>query len=98
MVIDVAERRRSVDVAAALLDTPDVWHRVEPDDLAPLARCLRKARGLMRSDVVAGTGLSGPYLSQLETGARRGSWSVLTRWLAAFDVEIAIVVRRRSAP
>lgn len=68
------------DVALALIHSPE---RV---------RTLRDYRGLTQSELAAATGVSVPYLSQLEGGKRRGSAKVLAKLAAALKVDLELLV------
>jgi DNA-binding XRE family transcriptional regulator len=61
-------------------------HRREP------VRVLREYRGLTQPQLAAAAGISVPYLSQLESGKRRGSARVLSRLAAALTVDLELLV------
>ncbi|MCU0486639.1 MAG: helix-turn-helix transcriptional regulator, partial [Anaerolineales bacterium] len=48
----------------------------------------REFRGLSQQDVAERIGISIPYLSQLETGKRRGSFAVLSTLARALGVPL----------
>jgi len=57
------------------------WFQTEGWDPAALGRAIvqrREELGLSRKEVAAGSGLSYPYLSELENGTKQGSPSALT--------------------
>jgi transcriptional regulator with XRE-family HTH domain len=51
-------------------------------------RVWRRFRGLTRQRLAAKARISKPYLSQLESGAREGSMSVLKRLAAALELDV----------
>jgi len=48
----------------------------------------REHRGLTQEELGARTGLSGPYLSQIESGKREGTIKVFSALAKALDVDI----------
>jgi ribosome-binding protein aMBF1 (putative translation factor) len=68
------------DVALALI------HQREP------VRVQREHRALTQPQLAAAAGISVPYLSQLESGKRRGSVKVLSRLAAALDIDLDLLV------
>jgi transcriptional regulator with XRE-family HTH domain len=55
-------------------------------------RILRENRGLTQPQLAGPNGISVPYLSQLESGKRRGSARVLSRLTAALAVDLKLLV------
>ena len=51
-------------------------------------RVWREHRGLTQEELGARTGLSGPYLSQIESGKREGTVKVFAALAKALDVDI----------
>jgi len=58
------------------------------DGVAPV-KVYREYRGLRAGELAAEVGISQDYLSEIETGKKTGSLSVLTRLAAALDVELS---------
>jgi DNA-binding XRE family transcriptional regulator len=61
-------------------------HRREP------VRVLREQRDLTQPRLAATTGISVPYLCQLESGKRHGSERVLSRLAATLTVDLELLV------
>jgi transcriptional regulator with XRE-family HTH domain len=57
------------------------------EDFGAVLKARREARGLTRRDLVDASGLSYPYISQLETGSRLPSHKSLARLARALHVE-----------
>ena len=55
-------------------------------------RVWREHRGLTQEELGARTGLSGPYLSQIESGKREGTVKVFAALAKALDVDIGDLV------
>ncbi len=55
-------------------------------------RVLREHRGLTQPQLAAAAGISVPYLSQLESGKRRGSAQVLAKLATALKVDLELLV------
>ena len=56
------------------------------NQLGKTIRILRHAKGMKVSDVARGSGVSVPYVSLLESGARQPSLDVITRIAATLEV------------
>jgi transcriptional regulator with XRE-family HTH domain len=61
--------------------------------LAAALREQREARGLSRRDVADRSGLSYPYVSQLENGDREPSLDALGKLAAAFQVPVEVLLK-----
>jgi len=59
---------------------------------ADAVRVLRKYRGLTQAQLATAAGISVPYLSQLESGKRRGSAKILAALAAALKVDLELLV------
>lgn len=57
-------------------------------------RVLREYRGWTQPQLAAAAGISIPYLSQLESGKRRGSANILSALAAALRVDLDMLVAR----
>lgn len=55
-------------------------------------RSLREYRGMTQPQLASKAGISAPYLSQLESGRRRGSAKVLAAIATALNVELEMLV------
>lgn len=81
-----------------LPDSPEVWAA-----LGHVIKIERVARGLERKELAEMTGISYPYLSEIETGKKRPSWSALgaiadALTLRASDLLAAAETRAHAAP
>ena len=103
-VIPIAEYERLVDAAeeAADIRAVDAYRQAGaetfPDSVAErlLTDCnpvtvFREYRGLSRAALARKAGLSAAYLTQIETGLRRGSVDVLKGIARALDVDLDLL-------
>lgn len=65
--------------------------------LGAVARQIRLARGMTLRDLDKATGISAPYLSQLERGDRRPSTEAIDAWFAGLGYDVSLLVRRRDS-
>ncbi|GAA3069299.1 hypothetical protein GCM10020254_11320 [Streptomyces goshikiensis] len=63
-----------------------------------MIRAWRKRRGISMASLAAGSGLSQPFLSQLERGLATPSLSSIYRIAEALDVTPGTFLRPRTAP
>ncbi len=55
----------------------------------------RKRAGMTQQQLADGAGISKPYLSQIETGKRKGTTEILSAIAKALDVSLDDVVERK---
>lgn len=55
-------------------------------------KILRKYRGMTQDDLAAASGLSRPYLAEIETGRKDGSVSAIKTLAAALEVEAGLLL------
>ncbi|MGM0855589.1 MAG: helix-turn-helix domain-containing protein [Pseudomonadota bacterium] len=87
------EDRDDIDAADAVVASgeesfPEAVVDALLDGVAPV-KVYREYRGLRAGELAAKVGISQGYLSEIETGKKTGSLSVLTRMAAALDVELS---------
>jgi DNA-binding XRE family transcriptional regulator len=55
-------------------------------------RAFREFRGMTQHDMAQGAEITVPYLSQLESGKRKGALEVMVRVAKALDVDLELLV------
>ncbi len=66
------------------------------NDLGELLRRARKHQGLRQVDVATRASVRQALVSELETGATRAKLDTVIKVLAALDLDLAIVPRRKA--
>jgi DNA-binding XRE family transcriptional regulator len=82
---DYDEARRAVEEGEELVPSHVVYAILEGE--SPI-RVWRKHRGLTQQQLAEAAGISVPYLSQIESGGRKGSTDVLAAIARALDLTL----------
>lgn len=92
VLVPLHEYRSMSSTAALAPDLPeDVADRLYVRAENPV-RVLRKYRGLMQAELAEISGISRPYLAEIETGRKEGSVTALKNLAAALQVDIGQII------
>lgn len=92
VLVPLHEYRGMTSTAPAAHDLPeDILNRLYTRSENPV-RVLRKYRGMTQVELADKSGLSRPYLAEIETGRKEGSITALKNLAAALQVNVGNIL------
>jgi DNA-binding XRE family transcriptional regulator len=92
---DYDEAKQAIEEGEELLSSQVVYAILDGGN--PI-RVWREHRGLTQRQLAEAVGISAPYLSQLESGKRRGTTEVLSAIAEALDLALDDIVILENSP